>query len=324
MRFFVILFLMLAATVPMESQANSQDFSSWLQQLRSEARQRGISEGIITQGLPSSMQPLPRVLELDRKQPESTRTFDQYLTMAVNDKRVRDGQSRMTQHHSLLQRVSDTYGVPPEVIVALWGVETSYGSNTGGFSVVQALATLAYDGRRSAFFREELLKALEIADADHIRLADMRGSWAGAMGQCQFMPSSFLRFAQDFNNDGKRDIWNTEADVFASTANYLSKSGWKKNQPWGMRVKLPEGIDRSLLGIDTAKSIQFWHDLGVRQANGKSLPFEGAYFVSVIQPGGAGTSAFVVYDNYKVIMKWNKSNYFATSVGLLSDRLKGW
>lgn len=305
-------------------QANTQGFPSWLQDLRSEARARGISGATVSAALPDGLNPIPRVLELDRKQPESTKTFDAYLEGAVNAKRVRDGQARMMEYKTLLSRVSDAYGVPAEVIVALWGVETSYGSNTGGFSVVNALATLAYDGRRSAFFREELLKALEIVDAGHIRLADMRGSWAGAMGQCQFMPSSFLRFAEDFNKDGRRDIWGTQADVFASTANYLSSSGWKKNQPWGHRVVVPANIDRSLLGLDTQQTLQFWHDRGIRQPDGKSLPFEGAYHVSIIQPGGAGTSAFAVYDNYRVIMKWNKSNYFATSVGLLSDRLKGW
>lgn len=306
------------------AQANTQDFKSWLRDLRAEAATKGVSQSVIQSALTDTMQPIPRVLELDRKQPESTKTFDQYLIDAVSVKRARDGQANMTQYKTLLNRVSDTYGVPPEIIVALWGVETNYGTNTGGFSVVNSLATLAYDGRRSAFFRDELIKALQIVDADHIRLSDMKGSWAGAMGQCQFMPSSFLRFADDFNKDGKRDIWNTQADVFASTANYLSKSGWKKNEPWGHRIDIPANIDRSLLGLDTTQTLQFWHDIGVRMPNGKSVPFEGAYRASLIQPGGAGTSAFMVYDNYKVIMKWNKSNYFATSVGLLSDRLKGW
>ncbi len=302
----------------------AKTFPTWLSALRAEASAKGISQATIHQALPDTLQPIARILELDRKQPESTKTLDQYLETALNQKRINNGREKMVAYKTLLKNVSETYGVPAEVIVALWGVETSYGQNTGGFDIVTALATLAYDGRRSAFFRDELFKALQILDEEHISHGKMKGSWAGAMGQCQFMPSSFLRFAVDFNKDGKRDIWNTQSDVFASTANYLAQSGWKKNEPWGHRVKVPANIDRSLLGINTTQTIQFWHDIGIRMPDGKPLPFEGAYRISVIQPGGPGTSAFAAYDNYKVILKWNKSNYFASSVGLLSDKLKGW
>lgn len=319
-------FIMMLALVTVFSAgtASAKDFSSWLTELQNEARAKGISSATISQALPASLKPIPRIVELDRKQPEKTKTLEQYLTGAVSQKRVDGGRAQMAEYKTLLQNVSDAFGVQKEVIVALWGVETSYGSNTGGFDIVTALATLAYDGRRSAFFREELFNALRILDEEHISHHKMKGSWAGAMGQCQFMPSSFLRFAVDFNKDGKRDIWGTQADVFASTANYLSQSGWKKNEPWGHQVQLPSGFDRNLIGTSIRRSLQAWHDAGVRMLGGKSIPFEGALEASIIQPDGAGTPAFVVYDNYRVILKWNKSNYFATSVGLLSDRLKGW
>lgn len=301
--------------------AAKQDFSVWMKELRAEAKQKGISDATIQAALPDSMKPIPRIIELDRKQPESTTTFDQYLTRIVNRDRVEKGQTRMLNYPTLLGRVSKAYSVEPEVIVALWGVETNYGAITGGFDVINALATLAYDGRRGEYFRGELFKALKIVDDKHIKLSQMKGSWAGAMGQTQFMPSSFFNFAEDFNADGRRDIWNTQADVFASAANYLAKSGWKKGQPWGRRVIVPDSIDRTLLSVDKRYSLQFWHDKGVRLPNGKTVPFEGSYQAAVIQPGGPGTSAFIVYDNYQVILKWNRSSYFATSVGLLSDEL---
>lgn len=306
------------------SDGYSKDFHQWLKEARTEARARGISERTVAKALPDTLKPIARIIELDRKQPEKTKTFEQYLDAIVDKTRVEKGRTRYLNYKTLLNKVGEAYGVDPQVIVALWGVETNYGANTGGYDVVNALATLAYDGRREQFFREELFKALKILDEGHISHADMKGSWAGAMGQCQFMPSSFTRFAEDFNGDGRRDIWTTEADVFASAANYLSKSGWKKGEPWGRKVHLPAGLDRTLIGLETNRKLQFWHDKGVRLADGKTpVPFEGAYFGSIIQPDGPGTAAFLVYENYRVIMKWNKSNYFATSVGLLSDRIKG-
>lgn len=319
----IIAFLSLVFfAVPQEAYA--KDFKSWMKNLRVEAKQRGISAQTIAKALPDTLQPIPRIIELDKKQPEKTKTFEQYLALIVNMARIEKGRAQFNNHRSLLTKVGATYGVDPQLIVALWGIETNYGQNTGGYDVITALATLAFDGRREAFFREELLKALKILDEGHIALRDMKGSWAGAMGQSQFMPSSFLRFAEDYNNDGKRDIWKTEADVFASAANYLSKSGWKATVPWGRKVHLPAGFDRSLLGLEMERKLQFWHDKGVRLADGKSsIPFEGEYQASIIQPDGAGTAAFIVYDNYRVIMKWNKSTYFATAVGTLSDKIKG-
>jgi membrane-bound lytic murein transglycosylase B len=315
---FIVVFTGFSAAVP----AAEQSFAGWLKDLRAEAAGMGISSAVISQALPDKLAPIPRILELDRAQPEGTVDFDAYLRRVVAEKRIQAGREKILSYQKLLTQVENTYNVERQVIAALWGVETSYGVNTGSYDIVNALATLAYDGRRSAFFRDELFKALKILDEGHVPHARMKGSWAGAMGQNQFMPTSFFKFAVDFNKDGRRDIWGTHADIFASTANYLASSGWKKGAPWGHRVKLPQNIDREALGLNTTNTLQFWHDKGVRMAGGKPVPFQGEYYASIIQPGGPGTSAFMVYDNFRVIMKWNKSVFFATSVGLLSDSLK--
>ncbi|MDF3023663.1 MAG: mltB [Alphaproteobacteria bacterium] len=302
--------------------AATHNFKTWLKELRTEAAQLGVSQETIARALPDTLAPIDRILELDRKQPEGTVTFDEYLKKAVNPDRIQKGRAKMAFYRKTLQRVEEAYGVDKQFIVALWGIETSYGTNTGGFDVVNALATLAYDGRRSDYFRGELFKALRILDEEHISHSKMKGSWAGAMGQSQFMPSSFLKFAVDFNKDGKRDIWTTEADVFASAANYLAESGWKKGAVWGRKVIIPHSLDRSLLGVNTTHTIQQWHDKGIRLADGKPVPFEGEYMASVVQPSGAGTTAFLVYENYRTLLKWNKSSYFASAVSTLAERLK--
>ncbi len=212
------------AAIP-SARANPTDFRTWLAELRSEAARQGISQRTIDGAL-AGVAPIPRVLELDRRQPESTMTFAQYRDRVINNDRVEQGRQRLVQNRDLLARVTERYGVPARFIMALWGMETSYGANMGGFKIVDALATLAYDGRRSQFFRTELLAALRILDQGHIAPERMLGSWAGAMGQSQFMPSSFLQYAVDFDGDGRRDIWTSQPDVFASAANYLARNGW--------------------------------------------------------------------------------------------------
>ena len=207
-------------------------------------------------------------------------------------------------------------------IVALWGIETDFGRITGGFPVISSLATLAYDGRRSKFFRKELLLALKIVDGGHILAKDMVGSWAGAMGQNQFMPSSFHAYAVDYDKDGSKDIWKTLPDVFASIANYLSKSGWQADQTWGRPVRLPENFSRKFLGRKIKKPLGEWQQLGVRKLSGQDLPKRNL-LSSIIRPEkGQIGPAFVIYNNYEVILKWNRSNYFATAVGTLSDKIK--
>ena len=295
-----------------------EPFAQWVDELRAEALADGISPATLDAAL-TNVQHLDRVIELDRRQPEGSMTFERYRQRVVNDSRIDQGRELYKKHRRLLDEVALRYKVPAKYIVALWGIETSYGAVTGGFDVIPALATLAYDGRRSSFFRDELLNALKILDEGHVQANDMKGSWAGAMGQNQFMPSSFHAFAVDHDGDDRRDIWQTLPDVFASTANYLSRSGWKDDEKWGRAVRLPDEFDQNLVGTDTRKSLTQWHDLGVRRANGHRLPQIEGFMASVVQPDGPGTDAFLVYDNFRVLLKWNRSTYFATSVGLLAD-----
>ena len=299
----------------------AEPFDEWRAKLRNEALALGI--GAVTfDAAFAGVAPIPRVIELDRNQPESTITFTEYLERMVPETRAAKGREMLAANLGLLERVSRKYGVPPRFIVALWGMETSYGRYLGGFPVIGALATLAHDGRRSAYFREELLNALRILEDGHITPAAMKGSWAGAMGQSQFMPSSFVRYAVDFDGDGRRDIWATRADVFASAANYLAQAGWRTGETWGRPVRLPADFDSSMAGLDVTKPLAEWQALGVRRADGGDLP-RVAVSGSVVLPGGEGGAAFLAYGNYRTIMRWNRSLYFATAVGLLADRIVG-
>ena len=294
-------------------------FEAWLDGVRKEARERGLKESTIESAL-SDIGPIKRVVELDRRQPEFKLTLDRYLSRVVSKARIEKGRARLAEHGALLKAVSAKYNVQPRFIVALWGIETDFGRFLGGFPVIPALASLAYDGRRSAYFRKELFNALAIVDQGHIAPKAMMGSWAGAMGQNQFMPSSFLRFAVDYDGDGRRDIWGTHADIFASSANYLSRVGWRGDQTWGRRVSLPNGFDRALVGLKTRKGLREWQRLGVRRPDGRDLPTRNLRS-SILLPGGANGSAYVVYDNFRAILRWNRSNLFATAVGSLADRI---
>jgi membrane-bound lytic murein transglycosylase B len=233
------------------------DFQAWLKELRAEASQKGISDVTLDAAL-SGIKPIPRVVELDRKQPEFTLTFDQYMNRVVPRSRVEKGRKRLAENKAILTEVSKKFGVPPQFLVAFWGIETDFGRVTGGFKVIPALATLAYDGRRSAFFRKELLLALQIINGGHIKADVMVGSWAGAMGQPQFMPSSFTGYAVDYDKDGRKDIWTTRADVFASAANYLSSYGWRASERWGRRVLVPEGFDSKRADLKVRKTVSGW------------------------------------------------------------------
>ena len=296
-------------------------FAAWLTELRAEARDAGISKQTLDASF-KGVAPIARIIELDRRQPESTLTFEQYVDRIVSKARIDRGRARLAEHSPLLQEVAVKFGVQPRFIVALWGIETNFGQNTGGFSVIAALSTLAFDGRRSKYFRGELLAALRIVEQGHIKPENMKGSWAGAMGQSQFMPSSFVTYAYDYDGDGAKDIWNTSADVFASAANYLSGVGWNADITWGREVRLPEGFDPALADIKVVKRLSEWQTLGVRRADGRDLPVRDLP-ASVVYPGKVGGSAYVVYDNYRALLRWNRSLYFATAVGLLSDKIAG-
>ncbi len=303
-------------------QAETDDaFLKWLDALRVEARTKGISDTTLYRSL-VDVKPIPRIIELDRKQPESTITFAQYQKRIVSQTRIKNGRARLAQHRDLLEKVGAEFGVQPRFIVALWGIETNFGQFTGGFPVINALATLAYDGRRSKYFRGELFNALRIIEQGHIEPSEMKGSWAGAMGQSQFMPSSFLSFAHDYDGDGAKDIWNTQSDVFASAANYLKGVGWRDDITWGRKVRLPAGFDAEQASLDIIKPISEWQALGIRRDDGSDLPTRDIR-ASVILPGGEEGPAYIVYDNYRAILRWNRSHYFAMAVGQLSDRIAG-
>jgi len=296
----------------------AEGFAAWLQGLRMEASEKGIRDDILDAAL-NGIEPIPRVIELDRKQPEFTLTFQQYMDRVVPDSRVKKGRAKLAENRALLEEAAKKHGVQARFLVAFWGVETDFGRVTGGFKVVPALATLAHDGRRSAYFRKELLNALTILNEGHIAPKDMVGSWAGAMGQPQFMPSSFLNFAVDGDGDGHKDIWTTKTDVFASAANYLSRSGWKADETWGRAVKVPADFDEALVDLKVIKPISEWQALGVRRTDGADLPTRDLK-ASIVRAGKNGPP-YMVYNNFRTILKWNRSTYFAVAIGTLADKI---
>lgn len=316
-----LLLFALSLTAFRATAADKPAFDVWLRDLQREAAEKGIGQATIDSAL-VGLKPIPRVIELDRRQPEFTLTFQQYMDRVVPQSRVEKGKQRLNENRALLERVSKKYGVQARFIVAFWGIETDFGRVTGGFPVIAALATLAHDGRRSSYFRKELMYALEIVDRGHIGAKEMMGSWAGAMGQAQFMPSSFKSFAVDGDGDGRIDLWTNKADVFASAANYLARSGWKSDETWGRPVKLPEGFDTTAVGAKVRKPITAWHAMGVRRLDGGDLPKRDLKAAIVLGDGKTGP-AFLVYDNYHTILKWNRSIFFAVAVGSLADRIGG-
>ncbi|HBQ00171.1 MAG TPA: lytic murein transglycosylase [Gammaproteobacteria bacterium] len=317
-----VLPLILSLFVPaLLAQENEQSFADWLAELRAEARELGISEATLRKL--DNLQPLERVMELDSSQPEFVQTFTRYLGLRVTPNQVARGQSLLQQHSVLLEQVRQRYGVQPHYLVAFWAVESNYGRSTGGFSVLEALATLAFDPRRADFFRRQLLTALQIIDDGHIQAERMSGSWAGAMGQLQFMPNIFYQYGIDGDQDGRIDIWNSLPDIFHSAANFLSQSGWRGDERWGREVLLTEDFDFSLTGTSTRKPLQEWRDLGVTQLNGAPIPVAAGMEASVILPAGAQGPAFLGYANFRTTMTYNPSTFYALTVGHLADRYAG-
>jgi peptidoglycan lytic transglycosylase B len=311
--------LVAAMGLATDALAAADAFDTWLVGVRREARQKGVKAATLDAAF-RDVRPIARVIELSQRQPEFTLTLDRYLQIVLTDERIAKGRERYRLHQALLRRASRAYGVQPQYIVALWGIETKYGTVVGGFPVVGALATLAYQGGRRRFFRAELLNALKILDQGHITPDRMVGSWAGAMGQNQFMPSSFLAYAVDGNGDGKRDIWGTLPDVFASTANYLRRVGWRHGESWGREVRLTARFNRALLNARQLRSVIAWSRLGVRRLDGGPLP-RSTIKGRLIVPIRSGGRAFLVYQNFRAIKRWNNSDYFAIAVGKLADRI---
>lgn len=314
--------LLALLTVPIQAQSQTpvQSFDEWIAALRVEASALGISEA--TLAALDQLEPVARVLELDNSQPEFVQTFTRYLGLRVTEAQIQRGQSLLRQHAALLEEVRKRYGVQPHYLAAFWAIESNFGSNTGGFSVLQALATLAYDPRRAKFFRRELLTALQIIDDGHIAADSMSGSWAGAMGQLQFLPSVFYSYGVDGDNDGKIDIWSSLPDIFHSAANFLSESGWRGDERWGREVILPANFDFRLSGTGTRKPLQEWQDLGITQTSGAPIPLADMN-ASIVLPAGAAGPAFLAYDNYRTTLVYNPSTFYALTVGHLADRFTG-
>ena len=311
---FVLFFLL---TIPNLAYSKN-NFSIFLDEVASEALSLGISKKVINDFKKSSVF-IPKVIKYDKSQPEFKLTLGQYLKRVVTPLQIKNANKKYKENKEILIKVGEFYGVQPRFIVALWGIETDFGRLTGGFPVISSLSTLAFEGRRHDYFKKELLNALKIIDKGHISLKKMTGSWAGAMGQCQFMPSSFLNYASDWDKNGTKDIWNSKGDVFASAANYLKKVGWSNKTTWGRKVNISnykiKHKKNKILYLDD------WSNLGVLKNNKNKLP-SNKLKARLIIPDNYGQYGYLVYNNFENLLNWNRSNYFAIAVGKLSDNIK--
>jgi membrane-bound lytic murein transglycosylase B len=314
--------ILLASAVPAVLSASAfaapaDSFHSFLNDVRAEARRAGIRATTLDNAF-AGVAPNQKVLDRDRHQPEFTLTWARYRALVITDQRIINGRQAVAANRSLFQLVEQRYGVAPGVIAGIWGLESSFGTGTGDFRVVEALATLAWEGRRASFFRGELMAALKILDHGDVAPGGMTGSYAGAMGQPQFMPSSYLRYAVDFDGHGRRDIWTSKPDVLGSIANYLAQSGWRSGQTWGQAVTIPAGMDA--LGRDTRRPLSEWGQAGVRPIAGRwAASAETA--TALVAPDGAGGETFAVFGNFTAIRRYNPSDFYAIAVGLIGDQV---
>lgn len=300
--------------------SDTQGLQTWIAAFRLRAAAAGISGAVMDQAL-TGLSYDPDVIRRDRNQSEFTKTIWDYLDTAASEARVTNGKAALAKNAAVLARIEAKYGVEKEVIAAIWGLESAYGTFRGTVPTIQSLATLAYDGRRATFFEAELLAALKILQSGDTKAATMQGSWAGAMGHTQFMPSSFLAYAVDFDGDGKRNIWGDDpTDALASSAAYLAGFGWTKGAPWGLEITLPAGFDYEQTSERVKKPVAAWQALGVRRVDGGDLPDHGA--ASVLLPGGARGAAFLIFSNFQVIERYNSADAYVIAVGHLADLLK--
>ncbi|MEO1563462.1 MAG: lytic murein transglycosylase [Pseudomonadota bacterium] len=299
-----------------------QGFQSWVSQFKSRAAANGISAETYDRAFAGARLNMS-VIEASNYQPEFTRQLWEYLDAAASDTRVRNGKDKFFDQRSTLTDLEKRYGVDAPVIVAIWGIESAYGENMGSINVIEALATLAYEGRRKNFGEQQLLEALRISQRGDISADRMNGSWAGAMGHTQFIPTSYQAYAQDYNGDGRRDVWNPRdpRDALASTANYLKEFGWQLGRPWGLEVQVPSGFNYGAANQDNRQPVDYWNERGVRTMDGQPIPNHGR--AAVITPAGAKGPAFVVYNNFYVIKRYNNATSYAIAVGHLSDRISG-
>ena len=310
-----------AVASPAASPGREDGLRDWIADFRGRALAQGIRADVLDAAF-DGVRYDPEIIRRDRNQSEFTKTIWDYLSTAVSESRIANGREALRRHADVLEAVERTHGVEKEIVAAIWGLESAYGAHRGSEPVIQSLATLAYDGRRGEFFEEQLVAALRIVQAGDTAPGAMTGSWAGAMGHTQFIPTSFLAYAVDGTGDGRRDIWSDDpADALASTAAYLAGFGWTKGQPWGVEVALPEGFDYAEARRDLTRLPSDWARLGVRGADGSEVPDHGP--ASVLLPAGAGGAAFLIFDNFAVIERYNTADAYVIGVGHLADRLAG-
>ena len=303
--------------VPLTAKAES--FDQWLTHFKQRAVSANVSAELLDEALRDVRLDV-RVIKLDRKQPEGHMTLAEYVDKTLTDRRIATGRAKFSEYRSLLKKVERNTGVPAEIMVALWGKETDFGGYTGDFNTINSLATLAYEGRRRAYFEQELLEAIYLLRRMGWPPSRMTGSWAGAVGQCQFMPSNYLRIAVDGDGNGKIDLWNNMPDVFASMANLLVKEGWRAHESWGQKITIPARFDKNLIGRDKSpQDLRFWEQRGVRFT--QSVPSSVQRSIRLYQPDGPQGPAYAIYPNFDVLMRWNRSGYFATAVGRLADHV---
>lgn len=314
-----------ASTALFASQASyaldNAEFEQCMAQLRAQADEAGIPAQVISRSL-NTVKLNERVIELDRSQPEFTSSFSDYYTRRVSETRIETGRKKYREQQPLLQELTREYGIPGHYLVAFWGLETNYGGFLGSIPVLDALSTLACEGRRGDYFSGELMNALRIIQSGDVEASQMEGSWAGAMGQTQFMPAIFLKYAIDHDGDGKRNLWKSTDDALASGANFLQGLGWQREQRWGREVRLPESFDYQLTGFSHQRSLSDWAEQGITLPNGSPLP-QADMQAAVIVPSGHNGPAFLAYQNFRVIMGWNRSESYAITVGRLADRIAG-
>lgn len=320
MRLTMLLAMLVASIAVSSSQASDNEFNDYLKTLKSEAIEKGYDVHFIDSAF-SDITFRPTAVKSDKNQPEKKITLDDYIVSRVPDWKAEQAVQKYLSNKVLLDEIGRKYGVQPRFIVALWGNESNFGKIQGSYSILSALASLAYEGRREALFKKNFFAALTILSEKHAQVDNFKGSWAGAMGQTQFMPVSFLTYAQDYDGDGKKDIWGTKADVFASIANYLASEGWDDTGTWGRQVRLTKPVTISGLAKANMRPLSFWQDQGVRRFDGSDLPNVDIK-ASLIMPDGENGRIYLVYNNFHTLMKWNRSTYFGVSVGYLSERIK--
>ena len=314
----IILSVLLGVFLSPLVSAETTSWDGYVAEVRKEALAQGISPEIFDAAFADIHEPSKQVKGLARNQPEHRLTYAKYLSSRVDNYRIVEGRKEYKKNKAILTEIGEHYGVDPCFIVSFWGFESSYGNYMGNFPVIKSLATLGFDSKRKDFFRKELFLALHILNDGHVDLAHFKGEWAGASGQPQFLPSSWVKYAVDYDGDGHKDIWRSKPDVFASIANYMKINGWQAGQPWANYVKLPAKFDISLLGKNNVKPISEWNALGVRTLSGEPLPHQD-WQGSLVQPNGG--PVFLTYPNYKMILRYNNSIYYAGAIGYLADKI---